>query len=320
MSEETIKRPSFPFYPGDWLSNTELQSCSLSAQAVWIKLMCFLHKSKPYGTLMVNHKVVPMVNLARMLGLPIEELTTYIQELEDAGVFKRTKEGAIKSNRMIRDEELRNLRAAGGSKGGNPNIKKPLSTSKVIDKVNHQGLLASNLSPEKEKESVNEKEKEVIKEVDNVVHVDLSPKNEGKAKKKKPEKKKEIPPPVQEQVSNDLPPGNKVAQIIMPFPSAEFTAAWIRWIDYRKNVKKKPYKSLDAIQMNLDNLKQYDEQFAIHLINRSIREEYQGLIFTSTPMDYEVWQKTNKKPTTKNSAKHSDEEYNKGFSGSSAGN
>jgi hypothetical protein len=55
-----------------------------------------------------------------MTGATLQEVEGYIEELESAGVFMRDDEGCIYSKRMIRDEEIRQSRAAGGSKGGNP--------------------------------------------------------------------------------------------------------------------------------------------------------------------------------------------------------
>jgi hypothetical protein len=59
-----------------------------------------------------------------MSGATLDEVVTWISELEDAGVFSRDEDGCIYSKRMIRDEQVRSARAAGGKLGGNPNLKK----------------------------------------------------------------------------------------------------------------------------------------------------------------------------------------------------
>jgi len=46
-----LKRPSFQFYPGDWLQRAALRACSLSARGLWIDMLSFMHQGSPYGHL-----------------------------------------------------------------------------------------------------------------------------------------------------------------------------------------------------------------------------------------------------------------------------
>lgn len=115
-----MKRPSFQFYPGDWMNDAALRMVSVGARGLWIDMMCIMHQGSEYGYLKVNGKVILLPNLARMTGSTLEETESYLGELESAGVFSRDEEGCIFSRRMIRDESVREARAAGGSKGGNP--------------------------------------------------------------------------------------------------------------------------------------------------------------------------------------------------------
>jgi len=118
-----MKRPSFQFYPSDWLRDTALRSCSTGARGLWIDMICFMHEGKPYGHLKVGDKVILPDNLSRMVGETLEVVIGWLDELKQAGVFEVNEEGAIFSRRMIRDEGLRQVRAAGGIKGGNPALK-----------------------------------------------------------------------------------------------------------------------------------------------------------------------------------------------------
>lgn len=128
MSETTnkdgaIKRPAFQFYPGDWLRDTALRSCSVSARGLWIEMICLMHEGTPYGHLKVNSKVITPQQLARMVGGEVAEVNGWLEELVEAGVCTRNQEdGALSSRRMIRDEEIRRVRAAGGKEGGNPKL------------------------------------------------------------------------------------------------------------------------------------------------------------------------------------------------------
>jgi hypothetical protein len=134
-----MKRPSFQFYPSDWLRDTALRTCSVAARGLWIDMICYMHEGNPYGVLKVNQKVILAANLAAMIGATLQETEGWLNELESAGVFDRGEEGEIMSRRMIRDEKLRNARASGGKLGGNPSLVK----GKVNGKVNHQTNLAT---------------------------------------------------------------------------------------------------------------------------------------------------------------------------------
>jgi len=115
-------RPSFQFYPGDWLRDTAVRSCSVAARGLWADMLCFMHNGEPYGHLKVKGKVIDEVNLARMAGVNLAETRRLLKELERAGVFDRGPGAVIISRRMVRDEKLRSARAAGGKKGGNPQL------------------------------------------------------------------------------------------------------------------------------------------------------------------------------------------------------
>ena len=127
-----MKRPSFQFYPSDWLRDTALRSCSTGARGLWIDMICFMHEGNPYGHLKVGNKVILPSNLASMVGATLHEVEGWLDELRQAGVYELADAGEIYSKRMVRDESLRNKRAEGGKLGGNPNLKVNL---KVIPKV-----------------------------------------------------------------------------------------------------------------------------------------------------------------------------------------
>lgn len=123
--EGKVKRPAFQFYPGDWMRSTDLRSCSVGARGLWIDMICLMHEGTPYGHLKVNQKVIHAPNLARIVGATIDEVEGWLEELEAAGVCSRDEDGCYLSRRMIRDESIRQVRAAAGKLGGNPNLKKP---------------------------------------------------------------------------------------------------------------------------------------------------------------------------------------------------
>lgn len=128
-----MKRPAFQFYPGDWLRSTDLRSCSVGARGLWIDMICLMHEGNPYGHLKVGSKVVLPTVLARVVGADLADVETWLTELRDAGVCSLGDDGCYLSRRMIRDEEIRQVRASGGKKSlDNPNVPRPKDSDKGI--------------------------------------------------------------------------------------------------------------------------------------------------------------------------------------------
>jgi hypothetical protein len=140
-----MKRPSFQFYPGDWLNDAALRTCSVAARGLWIEMLCLMHQGSDYGYLKVNHTPILPVNLARISGATLDETIRFLEELAAAGVYAQDDAGCIYSRRMIRDEEVRKKRANGGVLGGNPALKN--IAIKVSGKVAGKVNLNANLQP-----------------------------------------------------------------------------------------------------------------------------------------------------------------------------
>ena len=138
-----MKRPSFQFYPADWRKDPSLSVCSLAARGLWIDMLCIAHESDDYGTLAINGKPMTAQQIARSVGESADTVADLLTELESAGVLSRRDDGAIFCRRMIRDERLRQVRAAAGKLGGNPALlnKKskqnaPITESEGLDLLN----------------------------------------------------------------------------------------------------------------------------------------------------------------------------------------
>lgn len=72
-------RPSFQFYPADWLANANLRRCSEAARGIWIDVMCVLHGADEYGVIRW-----PLADLARAANASLK----LVKELADKGVLK----------------------------------------------------------------------------------------------------------------------------------------------------------------------------------------------------------------------------------------
>ena len=117
-----MKRPAFQFYPADWLRDTALRSCSTGARGLWIDMICYMHEGNPYGHLRVGEKIILSKNLARMVGEDVETVNSWLEEMFEAKVFDVLDDGTIYSRRMVRDENIRRVRAECGKLGGEKNI------------------------------------------------------------------------------------------------------------------------------------------------------------------------------------------------------
>jgi hypothetical protein len=126
-----MKLPSFQFYPGDWKKDPGIQSLSYHDRGVWFEMMLIMHESPQRGKLLMpTGKPFPQDALARLLHLDNQNLSTTLTTLRDFGVSGFDDDtGAITCRRMIRDEEIREIRISAGKKGGNPALLNQKSTT-----------------------------------------------------------------------------------------------------------------------------------------------------------------------------------------------
>lgn len=75
--------------------------------------------------------------------------------------------------------------------------------------------------------------------------------------------------------------------LIFPFTSIAFMSAWETLRQSPKWKKKLNY----ALQLSLDKLSKFEEEFAIRQIERAIESNWAGVVFTGTERDYQEWLK-----------------------------
>ncbi len=88
-----------------------------------MELLVTMHQGTPYGHLSLEGTPLGDDEVARMVGIATREYRRLLSELERHRVFSRTNTGVIYSRRMVRDEQVRNARAAGGVKGAPYGVK-----------------------------------------------------------------------------------------------------------------------------------------------------------------------------------------------------
>lgn len=138
-------RPWMKFYPADWQADELLGMCTLAARGLWIEMIGIMHKADPYGHLVVNGRPPTDTQLAALARCPPDQIPSLLDELENAGVFSRTRTRVIYSRRMTRDERRskdgRNAKIMGAKVPGSrrhqaiENKRQNNSTLKVVDKV-----------------------------------------------------------------------------------------------------------------------------------------------------------------------------------------
>ena len=119
-----MSNPWIKFYTGDWRSDPALRMCSMAARGLWIEMICLMHEATPYGHLLVKGHSPTETQLAVLAGAPSDQIAAMLGELEQAGVFSRTRAGVIYSRKMTSMSKKAATARNNGRKGGNPNLSK----------------------------------------------------------------------------------------------------------------------------------------------------------------------------------------------------
>lgn len=160
-------QPFIPFYVGDWMNSTKLKECSPGAHGLMICIMCVMHKSENYGTILlkqkykqpekqdVKHDTKQVQKFARQLvrqtAFDFAEILPFLIELLEENVLIVEGDLLI-CPRMVKDANLSRIRALSGKKGGEIAQQK----KKVVAKDFAQAKF--DTSTENENEYVNENE------------------------------------------------------------------------------------------------------------------------------------------------------------------
>jgi len=118
-------QPYIPLYVQDFLTDEKLIECSAQATGVYIRLMCIMHKSEPYGTILLKQKDKQngkqtlnfALKLAKHLPYDLNIIESSLDELISEGVII-LEEDRIFQKRMVKDNDISDKRAKAGAKGG----------------------------------------------------------------------------------------------------------------------------------------------------------------------------------------------------------
>ena|SRR3990167_54228 len=149
------KLPAIHIYVGDWLKD-EISGCSLASQGLCLRIMFIMHESEKYGYFQQNGKPIPTEMAARRCGCLPEEFMALLKELEESGVFLRTKSGILYSFRMNSDAILREIRRNAGRLGGRPSSQNTLKAHLKQNESKTKAKTNQNTEDENDNESDNE--------------------------------------------------------------------------------------------------------------------------------------------------------------------
>jgi DNA-binding MarR family transcriptional regulator len=124
MGDGMATNPSSIFYWNDWENEAGLMLCSPAAQAAWFRMLCAMARATPQGHFKIGNRAGTVDDLARIMGQDRRDVAKWVAELEDNGVFSRTRTGTIFCRRMVREaSRIRRLRVA-GKQGGDATARK----------------------------------------------------------------------------------------------------------------------------------------------------------------------------------------------------
>ena len=134
--------PYLPLYVKDFMSDEKLAECSASANGVYIRLMCILHKSELYGKILLREKYKTSSNacmnfasmLVRHMPYTVEDIYEGLTELLDNEVVYIEGDYLYQS-RMVKDGEISAKRAVAGKKGGEKTFCLSKTESKIEEDV-----------------------------------------------------------------------------------------------------------------------------------------------------------------------------------------
>lgn len=124
-------KPYLPLYVQDFMTDEKLRECSPASIGIYIMIMCVLHKSDPYGKILLRQKDKQKdkqilnfaTKFAKHLPYSLDDICLGITELIDEGCL--TLDGdSLYQNRMLNDGNLSVTRSISGKKGGDKTNKK----------------------------------------------------------------------------------------------------------------------------------------------------------------------------------------------------
>lgn len=155
-------QPYFPLYVQDFLTDEKLAECSASATGVYIRLICILHKSSTYGSILLKQKdkqnesnIENFANkLVKLMPYDAKEIEEALIELTEENVIT-IEEDELYQKRMVNDGIISDKRSLAGKKGienKKQNDKQKIKFAKDFVKAKRQANSENEIVIENENE------------------------------------------------------------------------------------------------------------------------------------------------------------------------
>jgi uncharacterized protein YdaU (DUF1376 family) len=150
-------QPYIPLYVQDFMTDEKLNECSAESTGVYIRIMCVMHKSEKYGTILLRQKDQQSdskiknfaFKLMKQMPYQVDVIERSLQELIEEGVL--TVDGdVLYQKRMVKDGNLSDIRACAGSKGAATTNEAYFATAKQA--ANKAAKVSANAEYESEGE------------------------------------------------------------------------------------------------------------------------------------------------------------------------
>jgi len=155
--------PYLPLYVQDFLTDEKLAFCSASATGVYIRLMCIMHKSEEYGKILLKQKFKQndkqIKNFASQLAIQMpydyNTILCALEELIDSRVLSE-EPFALIQKRMVKDNNISEIRALAGREGGKKSFEKTLKNSSNFASNFAQAKVQANTEIDNDNEKEND--------------------------------------------------------------------------------------------------------------------------------------------------------------------
>lgn len=149
-------QPYLPLYVQDFLTDEKLVECSPAATGIYIRLMCIMHKTDEYGTILLKQKDKQTDNQYLNFAVKLAKYMPYKADVIIAGLIELIEEGVLIidgdkliQKRMVRDNYISEVRSDAGREGG-----KKSGFAKAKTKAKHEAKSTANTEYEYENEIV----------------------------------------------------------------------------------------------------------------------------------------------------------------------
>lgn len=159
-------QPYIPLYVQDFETDEKLIYCSALSTGVYIRIMCHMHKSEEYGTILLKQNFKQTSKPVENFALQLAKILPYDVDVIEQGLSELIAEKVLHiegdyliQKRMVRDNEISMLRAKNGKKGGIKTQKKfassfakakPQANTEYENEYeynNNKGIVLENLTP-----------------------------------------------------------------------------------------------------------------------------------------------------------------------------